>query len=561
MGNIFETIKLEIESRKMLDEYYRNMGRARREAGQTKFLSKIIDKNIDDQPTENSDTIDTVFDHIVNGTDTPNPEPSAASNAEVSVKGSETEIPSNPNYKSDEKKKEEPTSESVEAASAAIPRVEDTHISGDRPADFSGLFEKNQKSKERMPDLIKAVRTLPQAEKDLPPEERSIQSCVINYMMDGAVNPQNFDPRFIPQYNFQMYPDQNMYPNPYIYDASGIAVPQQQQQVQPLPVDFGKFKVDNPQPQKPKVEKAEPDKVEGVEQISDMVEGATEALGVEDTKKRAECTVLQEAPKTSSKSIPNEINPTMQSNNQELIKKYWWLEGIEKAANKNGCLVTFNEGVSLDGKPNGIMYVYTFTKNVNDVYVFNQCKSFIIDYGKIFYDGRLKAFLTTDLNEITYRMLNGFEIIDNSEKNVKKWKEDFLNTIFKAGTMAIDPRSGLYTEKLRQLNVFVDQGSQPTNKMNNKDNDRQNARNRLFNSIDAGIFVHAKSYDPNCRFAYYDFDTHSKVFLIVNNATQTPIAILYTPECATVLCGDIQDSINKFEEAKKKFRADKKKNG
>ena len=43
MGNIFETIKLEIESRKMLDEYYRTMGRVRREAGQTKFLCKIID--------------------------------------------------------------------------------------------------------------------------------------------------------------------------------------------------------------------------------------------------------------------------------------------------------------------------------------------------------------------------------------------------------------------------------------------------------------------------------------------------------------------------------------
>ena len=220
----------------------------------------------------------------------------------------------------------------------------------------------------------------------------------------------------------------------------------------------------------------------------------------------------------------------------------------------------FNEGVSPDGKLNGIMYINTFTKNIDDVYVFNQYKSFVVDYGKIFYDGRLKAFLTTDPNEITYRMLNGFEIIDNGEKNVKRWKEDFLNTIFKAGIMGIDPKSGLYTEKLRQLNVFVDQGSQPTNKMNNKEN-RQNARNRLFDSIDAGVFTHAKSYDTNCRFVYYDFDSRSKVFLIVNNATQTPIAILYTPENATVLYGNIQDSINKFEEAKKKFRTDKKKNG
>lgn len=596
--NFIQSAILDLQCKKWMKEYEVNMGteRVSRKAGTNNeskndwsYLNQSGNKfgKRSDKNTNNNAT-----DEIKSSAT--NSEPIAASDATASVHGSESEIPSNPNYAAAVGTKEEPipksakptaeskpeepvaesepaepvaesveqTSEPVEAESAAIPRVEDTHISGDRPADFSCFFERNQK-KEREPDLIKAAKTLPKAEKDLPPEERSMQYRVMDYMYNGAMAPQNMiDPNMYPQYNFQMYP------NPYLqdtYDAtSGFAMPQQQQQMPPMPIDYGSFKVDNPPPQKPKVEKAEAEKIEGVDQITKMTNDATEALGV-DSNKKVKYTVFQ-SPVALPGNTTEEIDKNIQSRNQEMIKQHWWLEGIEKVANTNDCMVNFVEGIDLEGKPYGMVFVYTYTKN-NGTYVYNQYKSFVIDYNNLFYNGTVKAFLTTDPSEITYRMLNGFEIVDRNNNtaeknnNTKKIKEDLFNTIFKAGIMAIDPRTGAYTERLRQLNVFVDLATTPTNKMNGKDNDRANARNRLLDSVSAGLFAYAKTFDPNCRFAYYDFDNKSKVFLIVNKATPTPIAILYTPDGATVLCGNIQDSINKYNEAKNKFRADKKKNG
>lgn len=477
------------------------------------------------------------------------------------------EIKEEPNVEIKEESAEEPVVEeasisdvevddetSVEATSTAIPRVEDNHVSGDRPVDFGGLIDK-KKNKGKIPDLIKAAKTLAKAEKDLPPEQRSVQSSVLNYVENGAIKPQDMiDPNINPQFNTVSNP------NPYFDAASGLANVQpqqqnQQEQMKKIPIDFGAFSVDNPTQQKPKVEKAKAENVEGVQQITNIVEEATESLGVESNKK-VKYTVLQQQKNAGSNNNKQPVvdNTTIQSNaNNDMIKKYWWLEGIEKCAINNGCVVKFVENVDNEGKNlDGIVYVNTFINNGSGL-VFTPYKSFIIDCGKRFYDGRVKAFLTTDPNEIIPRMLNGFEIFDNSDRNTKKWKEDFLNAVFKGGVMGIDPASGMYSEKLRQLNIFVDLSSTPTKRMNNKDNDRANARDRLIKSM-SEIFVYARERDPICRFKYYDFDPNSKVFLIMNDASPTPISILYTPEGATVSFDPIEQSIINFENAKSKYK-------
>ena len=484
--------------------------------------------------------------------------------------GSEADMIDNPNYirtiEEPKDENQENTTEIVEEAvvpaqqesvaeSTAIPRVEDTHKSGDREVDFSYFHQTKKENEGKEINLNKAAKSVRQAEKDVPPEERSIEGRIYDHIASGAMqynpyNPYNPNPSTIPvMQQPYMYP--SMYPQ-YFYIPNIPQQPMIQQPVAPtqLPPGFGRHRVDNPPPQeKPKPEKAKAEHCEGVQQIAEVIQDATGSLGVEPKQQNVKFSIFSKY-HTPPGNTEEEINKNIQSQNQELKSRYWWLRDIEQIANKNGVSVQFVDS------NDGIIFVAAYTKNQEEKFIFNEFKSFIIDYGRRFYDGRIKIFLVTDPDIVIPSMANGFEFIDNSNSNngEKSLKTDLLEMIFKAGTI-IDPASGMYSEKLRQLNMFVDVSSTPTKKMDNKTNDRNEARNRLFASVDAGVFAVAKTYDPFCRFKYYDFDIKSKVFMLVNAATPVEIAILYTPNGAEILTDGIQDAINKYEEAKQKYKS------
>lgn len=449
----------------------------------------------------------------------------------------------------------------IEASSTAtyIPRVEDTTPKGDRQVDFSMFYENSQVKQGKGVEFgtnMKAAKSLRLAEKDLPPEERSVQGKIIDAIGYGARHMPFPDGSTVYQQDQQFYHefDPSCYMNPYLeYNQyQNQPQPQEQQPQQQLPVDYGRFKVDYPKQEPPKVVKAEAEPVEGVEQIAEMVKGGTEALGVEpkDVKVKPSF-IVTTPPKPSNDTV---VEKVPDYDNKQMIQNHWWLEGVESAATRNKCAVQFIETVSADNNPIGIVRVNTYTKDASvDSFVFNRHKSFIIDYGKNFYDKRVKIFLTIDPNEVVDYTLQGYSFIEsnnaNGKGNDKRLNDGFLNILFSAGSLGVDPDKGLYTEGYRILNKFVNIATMPTNKSDGKD-DRVLLRDRLFASVKVGVFDEARLYDPYSRFEFYDFDTNSKCFLLLNNSiSQKLVAILYTPNDATVkTCTSYDEVIAEYKD-------------
>ena len=459
----------------------------------------------------------------------------------------------------------------VEAGSTAtyIPRVEDTTLKGDRQVDFSMFYENSQVKQGKGVEFgvnMKAAKSLRLAEKDLPPEERSVQGKIIDAIGYGARHMPFPDGSTVYQQDQQFYQefDPSYYMNPYLEYNQYQSQPQPQEQQPQLPADYGRFKVDYPKQEPPKVVKAEADPVEGVEQIKEMVKGGTEVLGVEPKDAKVKPSFIVTTPPKSSNDVT--VEKVSAYDNKQMIQNHWWLEGVEAAATKNKCAVQFIEAVSVDNNPIGIVRVNTYTKDASiDSFVFNRHKSFIIDYGKNFYDKRVKIFLTVDPNEVVDYYLQGYSFIEsnnaNGKGNDKRLNEEFLNTLFSAGSLGLDPSKGLYTEGYRILNKFVNIATMPTNKSDGK-GDRVLLRDRLFASVKVGVFDEARLYDPYSRFEFYDFDTNSKCFLLLNNSiSQKLVAILYTPNDATVkTCTSYDEVIAEYKEACSKNRNNNKNN-
>lgn len=547
--NPVKRIMIDIEANYWLNKYQHEIKRANRKAGNLNETSTDIgDENIN-IAAEFSDPVTISEEPII--TD----DMGTSEDATPCNKGSENEIFSNT-----QKPIEEPVvvtnenigDDSISASSSStfIPRVDDNTPKGDRMIDLSMFHEKNQVEHGGVVfgANTNAAKSLRLAEKDLPPEERSIEGKIIDAVGYGAkqIIPTNTSMYQQEQY-YQQYDighDPNYYAPPFVDYANPIQYQQDMNQQPYIPLDFGRFKCDFPKQEQPKPVKAEAEPVEGIDQIAEMVKGGTQVLGVEPKDAKVKPSFINtERPKLSHD--PERL-PTC--DNTQMIKNHWWLEGIERVATKNGCVVQFIEVPNLNNNPCGIVKVNTYTKDSNTGnFSFNRLKSFIIDYEKNFYDKRTKIFFAGDPNQVVEYGCQGYSFIQSNnsdgKNNDKRWDEEFLNLLFTAGSIGINPDKGLYTEGYRILNKFVNLASAPTNKTNGKE-DRTRLRERLFASVKIGIFDDARLYDPYCRFDFYDFDKDSKCFLLLNNSfSQKPIAILYAPDNATIKKGNSYDEV------------------
>lgn len=448
-------------------------------------------------------------------------------------------------------------SENVPEASMMMPRVEDEQRYYN--VDFSTFYEKDNPTADGGVEFNPAAnginRGLYQAEKDLPPEERSLAGRINNFIIDGA---KPDDPNACMTVYQQPVP---FAPNPFLTMQQPMMnqqpqqmqmnqQPQQKVTVDPAIAsrpDYGRFAQDNPKPVKPpKAPKAEADNsVEGVETVKKIMEGATGVLGITEKEPRKP-DFIQGRPKIDPPTEDEQktvVAATNISNNEELIKKHWWLKEIAQIASEQKCMVNFKEIPDMNGNESKILKVDTFVLIPENKMIFNSLKSFIVDYGGNFYDRKLKLFLTTDPNYVINGKLQGFALTkdsnqNNGGKNSKKVIDtDLLRDIFICGSIGIDPQRGIYREQLRTLNVFVDISSLPNDK-----EDRDIVRNRLLKSVDVGIF--GDSICNYCRFKVADYDKKSKSFVLVNNVLNNKIvSILYGPGGATLKPGIPYDQV------------------
>ena len=432
-------------------------------------------------------------------------------------------------------------SENIPEASM-MPRVEDEQRYYN--VDFSAFYENDNPTADGGVEFNPAAnginRGLYQAEKDLPPEERSLAGRINNFITDGA-KPDD------PNACMTVYQQPvHFAPNPFLTMMQPM-MPQPQVAAIASRPDFGRFAQDNPKPVKPpKPPKAEADdSVEGVEAVKKIMEGATGVLGVTEKEPRKP-DFIQGRPKINPPTEDEHktvVVATNISNNEELIKKHWWLKEIAQIASEQKCMVNFKEIPDMNGNESKILKVDTFVLIPENKMIFNALKSFIVDYGGNFYDRKLKLFLTTDPNSVISGKLQGFALTkDSNQNNVGKNSKkvidtDLLRDIFICGSIGIDPQRGIYREQLRTLNVFVDISSLPNDK-----EDRDIVRNRLLKSVDVGIF--GDSICNYCRFKVADYDKKSKSFVLVNSVLNNKIvSIIYGPGGATLKPGIPYDQV------------------
>lgn len=290
------------------------------------------------------------------------------------------------------------------------------------------------------------------------------------------------------------------------YDNAYLDYLQKQYQAATIPVGKGNHKIDNPEPPKPPVIKSE----------SDSVNVDLDAIKVDTNPPKPK----KEWPNgVCTPVMPNPEQPVTEEHTQvfdnSLLKnKYRYLADIEKIALDNYVQVNFIERIGLDGNPNGLIDVLSFTGQSTP----NEYKCFTIDTGCL-YDKRAKVF--PRVVGYGYEMLNAYPVLVPKKEEVKgrsKSKND-INTqlftdIFKGGVHMLDKVRGMYSEELMELNRNIALITMPTKNMDA--DTRKKVRDRLFAALNSGVFKAAHDIEPNARFMFKNYDKKTGTFTLTN---------------------------------------------
>lgn len=361
-----------------------------------------------------------------------------------------------------------------------------------------------QGSSENNDDVAKMVENVvvkpKEDDKSLNEDEAQVIK-IGNIEIDTAIEPVIFDtpPNNIPTGNVVI-------PQPIVVEQPG----------------FGNHRVDTPP--KPKVPKAEPDKVE-----MDLPDIKVECI----TNSAVKPDIIQSTPISvpDNKSPIPEVLPN--ERNKDVILQYPYLAEIEKVANKNNIMLEMQLNPNAANKDfSGIIICQAYNADNGQ---FNVFKTFGIDTGVII-DTRIKLIINRDMKpESYYEDMHYYSLFDKvkdeSGKNQKKSLDlRLLDDFFKGGFDNISKKE-MFPQDIMELNKIVSLITVPSGTgMYNE------IRKQLLEAMKNGDFGFmipnaagiTKDGSICMRFAVVDSNPHNKEFILSSVGVPYRHAFPYT---------------------------------
>lgn len=332
-----------------------------------------------------------------------------------------------------------------------------------------------------------------------------IQQPNPNMMNPNIPNPQQY-PNMNPGYSQQHQYDPN---DPAIkaYNLAYAEFVRKQQQAAAIKSGRGNHKVDNPQPPKPPIIKS------GADNINVDISAIKIDAKPPKPKKEMPDVVPSEAIVDATAAPVVDEKPVF--DNSIIKNKYRYLGDIEKIAIDNRVQVLFKERLGLDGNPNGLIDVISYTEGSNQP---NSYKCFTIDTGSL-YDKRAKVF--PGIVQYGYEDMNAYSVLipkNDEDKSKSKSKNEInfqlFDNIFKGGIQMLDGMRGMYSNEMRELNKCIALITMPTKNMDA--DTRKKIKDRLFAAMRGGVFKKAFDMEPNSRFIFKSYDKKTKCFTLSN---------------------------------------------
>lgn len=325
--------------------------------------------------------------------------------------------------------------------------------------------------------------------------------------MNGAISKQNPYTAYMEQQQMTAQQSYMQQPNPMFMNS----MPQQQTFVPPqAPIrGHGNHKIDNPEPPKKEVKKAD----------ADNVDVDLSALhGVETNPPKPPKQLPDAVSSKLENPGPIEKAPTMPAfDNTAVTSKQncRYLGEIEKLALSHGLQIRMIERVK-NGTPIGLINCYIYTPELG-LEKPNDRKCFTIDTGMII-DHRAKIFPAVLIEG--YEDVPAFPVLipDPNNKEGKKAK-NILNTkvleaIFTGGADNLNFRESMYRPNFMELNKNVALITRPTQNMDKETRDL--ITNRLMSAMEKGVFKEVHKVDGYSRFIFKHYDKKDNSFVLSN---------------------------------------------
>lgn len=306
-----------------------------------------------------------------------------------------------------------------------------------------------------------------------------------------------------PMFQNPQFPQKN--PNLIRYENEYLDYLQQKAKAEAVAVGKGHHKIDDPKPPKPPVIKSDKDDVN--------VDLSAIKVETNPQMKKEWPEVVSTPLDPVTEPVKEEIIPIF--DNSYLKSKHRYLADIEKIAIDCGVQVNMVERIGLDGNPNGLIDIVSYTNNSTEPNLF---KCFVVDTGCII-DKRAKVFLGAAMSG--YENMNAYPVLiskaddaKGKSKSKNEINKKLFTDIFTGGIAMLEGVRGMYSNELKELNKCVALISMPTRSMNAEI--RKKVRDRLFAAKNAGVFDKANKYDSNSRFVFKSYDKKTGCFTLSN---------------------------------------------
>ena len=271
----------------------------------------------------------------------------------------------------------------------------------------------------------------------------------------------------------------------------------------------GRHKVDNPEPVKPTVKKAEVDNVN-----VDLDNISVDTNPPAPPKQWPEVVNSPLPQAEAAQQIPSV--PAFDNSAVTSRANCRYLADIEKLALECGVQLQMLARTGTNGEDSGLISCIVYTPESPKP---NPYKGFTIDTGNII-DRRAKVF--PGIVQYGFEDMPAYPVLIPKDENGEGKGKNVLNEklfkdIFTGGVQMLQGVRSMYTPDFMELNKNVAIITMPTNNMN-KDI-RLAVRNRLMAAMEAGVFEAAKKIDPYARFRFKHYDKKTQSFTLTTAGT------------------------------------------